>query len=631
MAIQDSFSTASTPAGEADTGIFRAISRSVSEGFSAGKAGVVKDEIRQIKKFYQNTLDLQKDLMDATGNELPMQIQNMMRSAIKGFDDILDQKVEVNADQAQATLSLVDKIADQKMGSEIVPVMNDLKKISDRQNLQTIANQNAQERMEITSRALGQSMSSFLGSNIDSISNTDLGRELGESLPVALSGPFAPLVSAVSDLVDFRAVGSKLKQGSADAFNKMFKRSVADSEAETNNLIDRINAGNDETVGKLRDLESTEMQSKQTLDDMKGIIEDYTSDQFFAQNDFADSQRNFQEMMLEKLVEYEDLMEKQNELIEEAGEDGGGLFDMKAISGPFGAFVKHLGTFAKFAGKLLVIGALVHTFKSIYDTYQELKNLDLDGFEYLSEFITTAMDKITFGLTSELSDMVSNFITNNPFAEKVTDALFGEIDSIIEDFQEGGPLQAIGGYFERMFERIGGLFESAYDKFIEPPILEAFKGIQDLGERLGILDSQEEKNFDKLVESGVVSDNSGLFDLDKSSIDFGKLSKSGASTDDLKYLRDEIGSDLSNSQLSQLSALIKKSTERSTQSETVAKMPRVKEDMVAKTMETGLARIAEATKKGGKGTTVAVASSSRDDMRLHNDNATMDMVNVSTP
>lgn len=686
MAINDSFSD-SVSTSSNDQGFFKALTQSVSDGFAEGRAGLVRDEITQIKKFYKNTLDLQKQLQKVTGKELPLQIQSMMQTAISGFDNILDQKVEVNSDQAQATFALVDKIADAKMGSEIIPVMSQLKKISDRQNLQTIANQNAQERMQITSMALGQSMSSFVAENIDAVSNSELGQDLAKSLPVALAGPFGPLVSAMDDLVDFKGIGGRLKQGTADAFNRMFNKSVADGEDEAQELMDTISAGDMAHEASLGELNDSQSKVVAILDDMKNITEDAASDKFFADNIAADRQAMFREQLLERLDSLAKLSEDQIDAI--ADIDGTGGFaaavpipsvpNSRRPNIPFGAagatavgssLGSRLGaaaaaaknkvtstakkvksaTPAKLIGGLAALAGL----SGFVQAVEKIGELDVDEVEkkggFFQAVLLQTMDNLTGGITTRLSDGLSELIETNNVARAITDPIFGAIHGIA-NFATGmmdDPLKALEkagddleNFFsslyedhlkdplDKAFDKVGSFVSGIWEQHIVHPFEFAMKQIRKFIDDINPFSkSADEKTFDRLVESGILVDNT--FGFGDSKIDFNKLRKQAATEDELRFIRNKLGGDLSEAQESRLSALILKSSKKPNTRESVERMPRVGENSEIKELQKQVSDLTNALSKQANGSTVAVTAPSKDELRVHNDNATIDIVNLAT-
>lgn len=686
MAINDSFSD-SVSTSSNDQGFFKALTQSVSDGFAEGRAGLVRDEITQIKKFYKNTLDLQKQLQKVTGKELPLQIQSMMQTAISGFDNILDQKVEVNSDQAQATFALVDKIADAKMGSEIIPVMSQLKKISDRQNLQTIANQNAQERMQITSMALGQSMSSFVAENIDAVSNSELGQDLAKSLPVALAGPFGPLVSAMDDLVDFKGIGGRLKQGTADAFNRMFNKSVADGEDEAQELMDTISAGDMAHEASLGELNDSQSKVVAILDDMKNITEDAASDKFFADNIAADRQAMFREQLLERLDSLAKLSEDQIDAI--ADIDGSGGFaaavpipsvpNSRRPNIPFGAagatavgssLGSRLGaaaaaaknkvtstakkvksaTPAKLIGGLAALAGL----SGFVQAVEKIGELDVDEVEkkggFFQAVLLQTMDNLTGGITTRLSDGLSELIETNNVARAITDPIFGAIHGIA-NFATGmmdDPLKALEkagddleNFFsslyedhlkdplDKAFDKVGSFVSGIWEQHIVHPFEFAMKQIRKFIDDINPFSkSADEKTFDRLVESGILVDNT--FGFGDSKIDFNKLRKQAATEDELRFIRNKLGGDLSEAQESRLSALILKSSKKPNTRESVERMPRVGENSEIKELQKQVSDLTNALSKQANGSTVAVTAPSKDELRVHNDNATIDIVNLAT-
>lgn len=683
MAIQDSFADDAGRGNEQN--FFKAISSTIKDSFKESQANLVRDEVRQIKKFYQNTLDLQKELQRATGEELPGQIQDMMRVAIKGFDNILDQSMHVDSDQAKATLALVDKVAEAKMGAEVVPVMAQLKKISDRQNLQTIANQNAQDRMEITSRALGQSMTNFVSENIDAVSNSDLGKEIAETMPAALAGPFAPLVSALDDLVDFRGIGGKLKQGTANAFNKMFRKSVADSESETASLIEEIEKGADENAAQLRELDSNETKANQILIDIKSMMEDTMSDQFFMQNNAQDAQARFQDELFQKMVEYQNLMEEQNNILEDIEKDGGsgiqptigigtaGGFGkgLKALVGSFvggatlaaskikGIFtgaVTGLGTILKgFAGKFLAAAGILHFMSSFTRAVESISNMDLGEIDkaggFFQALLLKTMDFFTFGLTTKLSDGLQELIAENDIAKMITDPIFEGImqitdfagrmfDDPLKTLQDTGDQiqQFFGDLYDNhiksplttALDNVGTTISGIWEKNFVQPFQFALEQIEKFIDKINpFKDSAEEARFKALVDEGLITDNSGALDFRDSKIDFKRLKGEGLSLEELREVRNQIGDDLTDADASKLASLIRKARNAPNGRETFESLPNTRSNAEAQT-QAHLAKIAENTGKNQGGNNVSVTQSASDDLKLHNDNATLGLANIAT-
>ncbi len=638
------------------------------------------DEIANIRTIYQNTLDQQSALMDTFGKQLPKDLESMLTTAVKGFDNILDQGTEVNENEAEATFALAEKIHKAKIGADNIEVLGFLKQLSKKQQIETIGNVNALSKISGFVKVSGQSLSKFVSSNIEGVSNSDVATELAQSLPVALSGPFAPLVSGIDSLVDFSSLGKKATEKVQAISQKIADKRLAKEQRDTDKLVSTIEDSQNlpaeaaeeaaaaipaETVDRTDD-------QVQAINAVNDAIREQGQDMFFSTNTQIDGQNARHAEQMEMMQSMHDTEEAQLDALGELEEGRDSPSKLKALSGPLGGLLGGLGkgvgkSLALLAtgfsaikgvlGKGLVIAGLFHFVDSFKKGIDDIMALDPAQIEANGGFVQAAivavMDRVTFGLTSTLSDKLSMFIRDDlpamleGLAEIGSDMKDWAVALYEDNMKE--PLEAISesivGWVNDTivtpFTQLGELLATWFDEYVQTPFEEGFaaisEGIDSIIPDFLKPESEEEESqtalIGKLEESGAVdkaTPGTSMFG-NKDTLDFTKLNDQKLSSSELQGLSKNL--DLDEGQSGTLAGLIKrqKLNEETISKETVKAPPQPAAnpiDKLVSVMDAKMAEINKALEKAG-GPTVAITSGGGDDLGLHNEDRALDMANMS--
>jgi len=397
-AIQDKISSSS-----ASTSLKKAQSF-----FTRGSAGSdpVNTKIKTVLKGLDvidttlgDTLKALKALKKTTGDSAP-ELEKLLSQASSISGKILTPGKQVSKSESDRLLSLLNDVdtflqENKKIRVGDTTLREFLKAFEKENRVKTVATKNIGDQISSNTKALGTSFGSFLGDNIEKISQEGLAKDatkLGLSL---LGGPFAPLLVAATDIIDVKKTLDVTKNAFSKATNFAGgliskikdKKKASELVAETNTST----IATKDTEAQISAVKDTTAVDSDILNELSG----YHSQTLSNREDEKKSRDRFNEDVLDGL---DDIVKA----IQKIDVGGGGLLDSlpggrrgSASVGKLGKASKlgkllsrlgKLGKFAKIGGGVLAAGL------AGIDKFNQVKNdSTLNTEQKTAQVATTAI------------------------------------------------------------------------------------------------------------------------------------------------------------------------------------------------------------------------------------------------